>query len=51
LFKSATRVEGSDVKTDASNGGIKVNNATVAIPDVAADNSIIHITNPVVIPA
>jgi uncharacterized surface protein with fasciclin (FAS1) repeats len=42
-LKSATTVEGSDVKIDASNGGVKVNDATVATPDVAADNGVIHI--------
>ena len=49
-LKSATTVEGSDVKIDASNGGVKVNNATVATPDVAADNGVIHIIDTVLIP-
>jgi uncharacterized surface protein with fasciclin (FAS1) repeats len=49
-MKSATTVQGSDVKIDASNG-VKVNDATVATPDIAADNGIIHIIDTVLIPA
>jgi uncharacterized surface protein with fasciclin (FAS1) repeats len=49
-LKSATTVEGSDVKIDASNG-VKVNDATVGTPDVAADNGVIHIIDTVLIPA
>jgi len=50
-LKSAKTVEGSDVKIDASNGGVKVNNATVSTPDVGADNGVIHIIDTVLIPA
>ena len=50
-LKSATTVEGSDVKIDASNGGVKVNDATVVTPDVAADNGVIHIIDTVLLPA
>src|SRR4028119_813072 len=49
-LKSATTVEGSDVKIDASNDSVKVNDATVSTPDVAADNGIIHIIDTVLIP-
>jgi uncharacterized surface protein with fasciclin (FAS1) repeats len=49
-LKSATTVEGSDVKIDASNGSVKVNDATVSTPDVAADNGVIHIIDTVLIP-
>lgn len=49
-LKSATTIEGSDVKIDASNG-VKVNDATVATADVAADNGVIHIIDTVLIPA
>ncbi|MBW4683825.1 MAG: fasciclin domain-containing protein [Komarekiella atlantica HA4396-MV6] len=49
-LKSATTVEGSDVKIDASNG-VKINDATVATPDVAADNGVIHVIDTVLIPA
>jgi uncharacterized surface protein with fasciclin (FAS1) repeats len=47
---SAKTVEGSDVKIDASNG-VKVNNATVVTPDVAADNGVIHVIDTVLLPA
>ncbi len=50
-LKSATTVEGSDVKIEASNGSVKVNEATVSTPDVAADNGVIHIIDTVLIPA
>jgi uncharacterized surface protein with fasciclin (FAS1) repeats len=49
-LKSATTVEGSDVKIDASNGSVKVNDATVSTPDVDADNGVIHIIDTVLIP-
>jgi uncharacterized surface protein with fasciclin (FAS1) repeats len=47
---SAKTVEGSDVKIDASNG-VKVNNATVVTPDIAADNGVIHVIDTVLLPA
>ncbi|MDZ8260944.1 fasciclin domain-containing protein [Nostoc sp. ChiQUE01b] len=49
-LKTAKTVEGSDVKIDASNG-VKINDATVATPDVAADNGVIHVIDTVLIPA
>ena len=49
-LKSATTVEGSDVKIDTSNGSVKVNEATVSTPDVDADNGVIHIIDTVLIP-
>jgi uncharacterized surface protein with fasciclin (FAS1) repeats len=49
-LKSAKTVEGEDVKIDASNG-VKVNDATVTTPDVAADNGVIHIIDKVLMPA
>jgi uncharacterized surface protein with fasciclin (FAS1) repeats len=49
-LKSATTVEGSNVKIDASHG-VKVNNSTVTTPDVAADNGVIHIIDTVLMPA
>ncbi|MGB8697824.1 MAG: fasciclin domain-containing protein [Thermosynechococcaceae cyanobacterium] len=48
---SATTIEGSDVKIDASNGGVKVNSSTVVTPDVATDNGVIHIIDAVLLPA
>ena len=47
---SATTVEGSTVKIDASNG-VKVNDATVVTPDVEADNGVIHVIDTVLIPS
>jgi len=49
-LKSATTVEGSTVKIDASNG-VKVNDAKVVTPDVAADNGVIHVIDTVLLPA
>lgn len=49
-LKSATTVQGSDVKIDASNG-VKINDAKVATPDIAADNGVIHVIDTVLIPA
>jgi len=49
-LKSATTVQGSDVKIDASNG-VKINDSTVSTPDVAADNGVIHIIDTVLMPA
>jgi uncharacterized surface protein with fasciclin (FAS1) repeats len=50
-LKSATTIEGSDVKIDASNGSVKVNDATVSTLDVGADNGVIHIIDTVLLPA
>ncbi len=47
---SATTVNGADVKVDATNG-VKINNATVIIPDVAADNGVIHAIDTVLLPS
>ena len=49
-MKSATTVEGSDVKVDASSG-VKINDSTVTTADVAADNGVIHIIDTVLMPA
>jgi uncharacterized surface protein with fasciclin (FAS1) repeats len=49
-LKSAKTVEGTEVKIDASNG-VKINDAKVSTPDVAADNGVIHIIDTVLIPA
>lgn len=46
----ATTVQGSDIKIDASNG-VKINDATVIIADVAADNGVIHAIDTVLLPA
>ena len=48
-LKSATTVEGSDVKIDSSKG-VKVNESNVTTPDVSADNGVIHIIDTVLMP-
>jgi uncharacterized surface protein with fasciclin (FAS1) repeats len=48
-MESATTVEGSDVKIDASNG-VKVNDSMVTKADVAADNGVIHVIDSVLMP-
>ena len=50
-LESATTVEGSDVKIDASSGGVKINDSTVVTPDVETDNGVIHIIDTVLLPA
>lgn len=47
---SATTVQGGELAIDASDG-VKVNDATVVIADVAADNGVIHAIDTVLIPA
>jgi uncharacterized surface protein with fasciclin (FAS1) repeats len=47
----ATTVEGSDLKIDASNGSVKVNDATVVTADVEAENGVIHVIDTVLLPA
>ncbi len=49
-MKTATTVQGTDVKVDASNG-VKINDSTVTTADVAADNGVIHIIDTVLLPA
>jgi uncharacterized surface protein with fasciclin (FAS1) repeats len=46
---SVPTLEGSSLKIDASNG-VKVNDAKVVTPDVAADNGVIHAIDTVLIP-
>lgn len=49
-LKTATTVQGTDVKIDASSG-VKINDSTVTTADVAADNGVIHIIDTVLLPA
>ena len=46
---SVETIEGSSLKIDASNG-VKVNDATVVTPDVAAENGVIHVIDTLLIP-
>lgn len=50
-LSSAKTVEGSELKIDASNGGVKINDSTVTKPDINADNGVIHVIDQVLIPA
>lgn len=49
-MKSATTVEGSEVKIDATTG-VKINSSTVSTADIIADNGVIHIIDTVLMPA
>ena len=46
---TATTVNGQDVAVDTTNG-VKINNATMVIADVAADNGVIHAIDTVLLP-
>ncbi|BAZ29652.1 beta-Ig-H3/fasciclin [Cylindrospermum sp. NIES-4074] len=48
---SAPTVEGSSVTINTTNGNVKINDATVTSPDIAADNGVIHVIDKVLIPA
>lgn len=43
-----TSVEGSEIKIDTSNG-FEVKNATVLVPDIEADNGVIHVIDTVLL--
>ncbi len=49
-LKSAHTVEGTDVTIKATNGSVKINDATVTQTDINADNGVIHIIDKVLIP-
>lgn len=49
-MKTATTVEGSDLKIDTSHG-VKINDSMVTTADVAVDNGVIHIIDTVLMPA
>ncbi len=49
-LQTATTVQGTDIKIDASSG-VKINDSTVTTADVAADNGVIHIIDTVLLPA
>ncbi|PSB19143.1 fasciclin domain-containing protein [Phormidesmis priestleyi ULC007] len=46
----ATTTEGEDVEINASSGSVKINGATVTIPDVEAENGVIHVIDTVLLP-
>ena len=43
-------VQGSEVEIDATGGSVMVNDATVTMPDVQADNGVSHVIDKVIIP-
>jgi uncharacterized surface protein with fasciclin (FAS1) repeats len=49
-LQSATTAQGSDVKIDASNGGVKINDSKVVTPDIEAENGVIHVIDAVLMP-
>ncbi len=49
-LSQATTTEGEDVKISASNGTVKINDATVTMPDIEAENGIIHVIDTVLLP-
>jgi uncharacterized surface protein with fasciclin (FAS1) repeats len=48
-LKSATSVQGSAIKIDASKG-VKVNNANVTATDIMGSNGVIHVIDTVIMP-
>jgi uncharacterized surface protein with fasciclin (FAS1) repeats len=49
-LKTATTVQGSDVKIAVMGGKVKVDNATVVKTDIAASNGVIHVIDTVIMP-
>jgi uncharacterized surface protein with fasciclin (FAS1) repeats len=47
---SATTLQGSDVTITVADGVVKVNDATVIITDIKADNGVIHVIDSVLLP-
>ena len=47
---SATTVEGSTVRINALQGGVKVDGANVVAADIVADNGVIHVIDKVILP-
>jgi uncharacterized surface protein with fasciclin (FAS1) repeats len=49
-LKSATTLEGSDVKVSVSDAGVKINNANVVATDIKTSNGVIHVIDTVILP-
>lgn len=47
---SAETVEGSKVNVGINYGTVKINNATVAMADIMADNGVVHVIDTVILP-
>jgi len=50
-LSEATTVNGADVRIDASDSGVMVDDAKVITADVAASNGVIHVIDTVLLPA
>jgi uncharacterized surface protein with fasciclin (FAS1) repeats len=46
----ATTQQGKTVGFEVTGGAVKVNGATVTVPDIAASNGVIHAINTVILP-
>ena len=49
-LSSATTVEGSDVKTKAKQGNVRINKSNVVKTDIQASNGVIHVIDAVLLP-
>ena len=49
-LKSATTVQGSDVKFVVASGGVRVNDANVVQTDIETSNGVIHVIDAVILP-
>ena len=49
-MNSATTVQGKDVSIKVEGGKVKINEATVIIPDIEASNGVIHVIDTVILP-
>ena len=49
-LSEATTTQGEEVKINASGGSVKINDATVTMPDVEAENGVIHVIDTVLLP-
>ena len=47
---SATTVQGKNVSIKVEDGKVKINEATVIIPDIEASNGVIHVIDTVILP-
>lgn len=47
---SATTVQGKEVSIKVEDGKVKINEATVIIPDIEASNGVIHVIDTVILP-
>jgi uncharacterized surface protein with fasciclin (FAS1) repeats len=46
----APTVQGQNINIDASNGGVRINDASVVQTDIECDNGVIHVIDSVILP-